>query len=370
MSRLCGAIWIKPRATRLRTTVKTIEDIGPQVVDEVRRQLQVDDEWAVVEPRLLTWWGHRLRQRVGADESVRLGGFAIVRVWAETDLLVDVPSAARTAEAIAVLNSVAALNAYVWRPEERRVSLRCATCIYSEVRGWMTRMFCSAVAMQVAEAEARVELLQKLIGGRVNTCSHPVSGVRRQPDDMLNVLTTFTTPADSPSPFHGDEMLSLLATLKHKTLANGDESGVTVEFPFPGAIPPTVLVRFFADVPNKTYGAGALLRMRLPSLPSGTLTGAEIANILNVGEIGQMEAGYSFGAWCIDVESRKGAAYVTFLPAAAYMPGLLQSMAISFAAKARWAHLFLDLENNTSELGVWHKWQMKLLKSLVKSAKP
>jgi hypothetical protein len=67
-------------------------------------------------------------------------------------------------------------------------------------------------------------------------------------------------------------------------------------------------------------------------------------SFLEGGEIGQIEAGYGFGAWCLDVEDRKSTAYVAFLPAAIYMPGLLESIVLSLAVKAQWAHRFLDLE--------------------------
>jgi len=52
-------------------------------------------------------------------------------------------------------------------------------------------------------------------------------------------------------------------------------------------------------------------------------------SFLEGGEIGQIEAGYGFGAWCLDVEDRKSTAYVAFLPAAIFMPGLLESIVAS-----------------------------------------
>jgi hypothetical protein len=347
--------------------MKTIEDIGPQVLDDIRRLIQVDDEWAVIEPRSFTWWGHRLRQKVAVEESVTRGGLGIVYIWAETDLLIDVPNVPEVAEAIAILNSTAALNALVWMPEEGRVSLRCATCIYSEIRGWMTKMFCSAVAMQVAEAESRAEALQNVVGGRVHASTHPLNSFRQQPDDMLNILSVFSTAKDDLSPFRGDEMLNALAAFQTQVLTTGDESGMTMEFPFPGAIPPTVLARLLSDVPHPIYGIGLLVLMKLPSLPSGGPSAAELANALNVGEIGQLESGYSFGAWCSDVDG-KWVAYAAFLPSATYMPGLLINMVVALSAKSHWVHLFLDLGNNTAEVGKWHKFQLKLLGLLSKSA--
>jgi hypothetical protein len=63
---------------------------------------------------------------------------------------------------------------------------------------------------------------------------------RVEPDDMLNVLGVFTTAEDEPSPFGGTEMLGLGASLEQRALATGDQTGITVEFPLPGAVPPKV----------------------------------------------------------------------------------------------------------------------------------
>ncbi|MGB0109045.1 MAG: hypothetical protein WBP52_11135, partial [Terriglobales bacterium] len=60
--------------------MKTSADIGPQVLNDVRRQLQVDDQWVVTEPQSLAWWGHRLRQKVAAEKAVTRGGLGIVMI--------------------------------------------------------------------------------------------------------------------------------------------------------------------------------------------------------------------------------------------------------------------------------------------------
>ena len=345
-------------------------DIGPEVLGDVRKQMQIDEEWLVSKPRKLTWWGHRLAQTIWAQPAVVRMGMRIVSMQAETDLLVEVPDEPKTEQAIATLNATAALNTIIWHRKDRRVGLRCSTCIHPQVRWWLTKVFSSAVAMQVAEAENRVELLRDMVGGKVAISGHPDSGKRREPDDMLNVLSLFTTKENDPSPFAGAEMLSLCAFLEQHALANGSQTGVTVEFPFPGAIPPTVLVRVLADVSHPTYGAGVFLLMKLPSVPRNIKTGANLPNELNVAEIGQIDAGHGFGSWCLDVEDLSPTAYVSFLPAALFMPGLLQDLVASLAVKAQWTHLWLDLGNNAAELEGWHELQLRLLEWLARAAKP
>ena len=45
------------------------EDVGPGVIDFVYATLGLDDAWSVREPRGVTWWGHRLAQRVWAEAA-------------------------------------------------------------------------------------------------------------------------------------------------------------------------------------------------------------------------------------------------------------------------------------------------------------
>ena len=110
--------------------------------------------------------------------------------------------------------------------------------------------------------------------------------------------------------------------------------------------------------------------MKLPSLPRNIKTGANLANELNVAEIGQIDAGHGFGSWCLDVEDRSSTAFVSFFPAALFMPGLLQALVTSLARKAQWTHLWLDLGNNAAELEGWHELQLRLLEWLARVAEP
>jgi hypothetical protein len=105
-------------------------DIGPEVLGDVRQQMQIDEEWLVSKPRKLMWWGHRLAQTIWAEPAVVRMGMRIVSIQAETDLLVEVPDRPKTEQAIATLNATAALTAIVWHRKDRRVGLRCSMCVH------------------------------------------------------------------------------------------------------------------------------------------------------------------------------------------------------------------------------------------------
>lgn len=344
--------------------MKAAEDIGAAVLGDIYRLMHIDDEWAVTQTRSISWWPFLFRQRIWAEPALTRSGLGIVCLAAESDLLIEVPDNDLTSKAVATLNSGAAMNGLIWRPDEKRITLRCSTTIHPEIRGWMTNLFASAVAMQICEAPLLAKRLIEVVGGSPAASGHPTSGMRSEPDDMMNVQTVFTS-SDDKSPY-GDEMAQLAALLQRQYVANGDTDGLTVEFPFPGAFPPTVMVQIFADQPHPIYGSGVLIVLKLPSLPDGMTTGPALANGLNIAEIGQDHAGYGFGSWCIDPQTANGIAYTLFLPAAGvFKPGLLRSIVDSLARKVQWAHLLFSLENDKSKVGVWHKLQQRMLNLLV-----
>lgn len=346
-------------------------DIGSQVVEHVRREMQIDDEWTVSEPSGFTWWGYRLAQRVWAQPCVAINGIGIVLVQSETDLLVDVPDTPHTQECIAVLNSTAALNALVWRPAERRLTLRCSATIHSEVQSWMNKVLRSAVATQLAEAEARVEVLHRKLGGQINLTKHPTSGLRNSPDEMLNVLEVFRVSGKKPSPYSGQEMLRLKEYLDLDTFANGDENAITAELNFSGATPPTVLLRVRTDTPHPTYGNGALITLSLPTLPKEGISSADLPAALNLAELGQLESGYGFGGWCRDVNFplTEVTTHVMFVPALMFMPGLLKALVLSLRRKVDWVHLFLGLSDNNTDAAAWDKVRLEVLQRISRGAK-
>jgi hypothetical protein len=80
-------------------------------------------------------------------------------------------------------------------------------------------------------------------------------------------------------------------------LANGRESGMTAEFPFPGCMPPTALLKVTAEERHPQLGSGALFVLKLPvSLPE--VNAEELANKLNCAEAVEWTGCHCFGGWC------------------------------------------------------------------------
>lgn len=138
----------------------TPHDLGLQTVEFVYRTMGIDDEWSIREPRGFTWWGHELAQRVWTEPARMSAGLEVYRLHAETALLRDVGDEMNPSERLAVFNHVASLNAYVWDPAARRVSLHCNVNVHADNVAWLQKILGAAVGIQAADAHIKVGLAE------------------------------------------------------------------------------------------------------------------------------------------------------------------------------------------------------------------
>jgi len=328
------------------------EDVGPQVIDYVFRSLQIDPKWSIREARKFTWWGHRLAQKVWADPVRMVQGYGIVRVHAETDLLKDVSTNQRTFERVSAFNALgASMSAYVFQPENQRLKTRCSAPFHQENAQWLGALFSAAVAIQAADAHIKLDGAASLLRARPDESEHLASGARKEPDDMLNVIETLITPQGrGPSRFGKNDFASALAMKPSPwVLANGGDSGITAEFPFPGCMPPTALLKVSAEERHPQLGSGAFFVLQLPVRLSGE-NGEELANKLNCAEAADWTDCHFFGGWCKDPDDNL--AFVLFIPSTLRRPGLLENLLYGMANRAKWSNEFL-----ASDKGIPHKFE-------------
>ena len=328
------------------------KDVGPEVIDYLFRSLQIDPKWSIREARKFTWWGHRLAQRVWAD-SVRMDqAYGIVRVHAETDLLKEVTENQRAVERVSAFNAFgASMSAYVFQPQNQRVKMHCSALFHLENAQWLGALFSAALAIQAADAHIKLDGAAGLLRASPDESQHPVSGARKEADDMLNVIETLFAPQGrGPSSFGKDDFASALAMKPSPwVLANGDDSGVTAEFPFPGCMPPTALLKVSAEERHPQLGSGAFFMLKLPVNLRG-VNGEELANKLNCAEAAEWTHCHYFGGWCKDPDDNL--AFVSFIPSTLRRSGLLESLLSSMANRAKWSNEFF-----ASEKGIPHKFQ-------------
>jgi hypothetical protein len=346
-------------------------DPGQQVLDWVFTRMMIDEEWSVREPRSFIWWGHQLAQRVWAEPARQDDEFALCRLHAECDLLRNVPGTPDTVATLASLNGIASLSALVWDRDRGTVKLHCSTVVHAETTDWMGELFTHAVAIQAADAYHRVVFpYGQALGGEPDTSPHPASGPRNEPDDMLGVLQDLYLPeGKKPSPFTGREFQATanLRSEKGWGMANASDTGMTGEIPYFGDLPvamqilgytgqrpggirqrlgglfgrekpapqgvQTALLTSSSREPHPELGSGVLIRLHLPFEAT-----ADTSVALAWAERQQWTNCYGFGAWCI---GHMSVTHVTFVPAAAYRPGIFQALAVTEVGRVQWAQQVL-----------------------------
>jgi hypothetical protein len=362
--------------TRVASDNVQIEgDVGPQLLAFIYEQMKIDPEWSVREGRSLTWWGHRLAQRIWADTVLVENGDEIVRVHAETDVLRNVNTEARATQSLSILNRNASLSAYVWNPETKKISLRSSAYFHSQNFPWLRVFFLSVVSLQAAEAHLQPDALAKFIGGEVDESAHPTNGNREQKDEMLDVIPVLYAPwGKNPSRFTTEDFHAALKLNPEPWLmANEGEKGLTAEFPFPGCMPPTALLTVDNEIRHPLLGSGLLILLRLPL----TLRGAKVdslASQLNLAELRNPTRTHFMGSWCVDsdrnvnllqlgllllgeslpvgVLEQRGKeilSFCSFIPSVCYRPGLLDNIIYSIGFRARWANQYLASEEGVPE---------------------
>lgn len=350
--------------------VQIVGDVGPQLLTFIYDQMKIDPEWSVYEDRSLTWWGHRLAQRIWAEPVILEDGDEIVRVHAETDVLRNVKTEAHATQSLSILNRNASLSAYVWNPETKEISLRSSAYFHSQNLPWLSVFFLSSISLQAAEAHLQPDALAKLIGGEVDESAHPKNGFREKRDEMLDVIKLLYAPeGNKPSGFTKKDFHAAMTLDPSPWLmATESEKGLTAEFPFPGCVPPTALLTVDNETKHPQLGNGLFILLRLPL----KLRGADVdslASRLNLAELKNTTRSHFMGSWCVDSPrnmklaqlglllmgeslpvgvlergAKETLSFCSFIPSVCHRPGLLENIVYTMGCRTMWANEYLASE--------------------------
>jgi hypothetical protein len=165
----------------------------------------------------------------------------------------------------------------------------------------------------------------------------------------LDILRFIRAKGDEPSPFLGEDCARIEGICRQFGLVGtSDQGGATVEFEFPGGFPSSTLLKIQADIKHPKIGSGALLIMKVPTVP-GVQQDFKLINRLNLEESREWNAVRCFGAWCCDVQAKnpeRAIAYMSFIPSTARKGGLLDNEVIMMAVRSRWLHSRFQLPAN------------------------
>jgi hypothetical protein len=321
-------------------------DVGLEALEFVQSTMQIDNAWSVRESRQLTWWSHRLAQRIVTEPGRTSHGVEVFRVSAETDLLRNVASSGRTAERLAVFNDHASMSAFVWNVEAGTIRLRCSAGVHAETAGTANRLFAAAASIQVADAHLKVDGLAELLGGEPDISEHPTAGTRRTGDDMLEIIAGLYAPEGANGPPFNDADFQRAAVLKTRlpwaeVVCEGASLRALIDC---GHRRDRQALLFMTSTQrHPQLGAGLLMIVEVPvPLNLSDLQLISLAHELNSAEAGAWQIPYSFGAWRRAPRSKDSVAYAAFFPRLVCRPGMIEAMALQLTARAEWAVETID----------------------------
>ena len=310
--------------------IKSELEPGLAVVRYLYDNSRVDARWSVLQERGYTWWADGLAQRVWSEPAFDDDGIEIYRLFVETDLIRGVSMTEAAARAVDEMNGLSAGSVLVVDGDAATVRSVASMWVHEQSLEWVARSLSVIGAAQVAMAQDQATALVPLLGGELALSSHPESGIRPQPDEMLGVLELVRMNGREGSLWAGDEMtftLEQMQSVPAVTLATGDETGVTMEVPFDDA---TALIQLDTTWEHPDLGAGLVSRLSLPRASAGPRWAAEQNRL----ELESLTRSHLVGGWVSDSQ---------FPSFRAFHPNILANtgfaaanVALSMIGRARW----------------------------------
>jgi len=321
-----GRKWREGGVTRM--------DPGVETVRRVFELLQVDTGWSRWEERGFVWVAHRRPQRVWAEPPRADLGVEVTRVHAQTPVAA-VPEVAwrRQAREAEYAAGLATLSGLVY--EGGVLRLWCGMWVHRDTVAWVARVLAGAALLQLAEAEA--DDPAKWHGTEV---VDPEIGVRPQPDEMLVGLPQLLGSKGRVELSEQEREETVRALRGAGVFATHGPSGLSAEFPVGVRGGPVMLggesdlLVFSCDEPHPVVGGGVLVRLHpwREAVRSGRRLRAWELNGLEYH--GRCRA-YFLGSWCRNPRGGQ-LAFVSFVPAFLWQPGMLWNFAFSMGARSKW----------------------------------
>ncbi len=306
--------------------------------------LHVDDEWAVETPHGFTWWPDMQaqtievigREQAGPDGPV--GHFVSVK----TELLrsVELDTAAGSVLSDALMLS-SAMTGVVYDEARQALDLHSLVTVTDENMSWMRSLLGAAAMMQIAEARAIAPQLAGALNAAVSGGGHPDKGPRPEPDPIVGaIFDLLVSPGQEPCRWTKEEFKEAFEQGVDQAPASSarleDKGGFVVQVPVGDEF--TVICRVLSSEPHPRYGNGLFVLQQFPLTPPTEEDGIGLALALNGLELAQRPFGYGFGSYAA---RKKDFYFLSFLPNAVYVPGLLLNIYWSCVQRVQAVHAVL-----------------------------
>jgi len=316
-------------------------DLGQRTLSTIFDQLKIDAEWSIRRDRDFSWIASRLEQTVTASKPVNDDGFLLYKISARTVVVEDVKAAESQIDRIlSDINRFAVGNAYSHDPIARNIVATTSTWIHEETAGWRSEAFFPYVMSQLCLAESEADYLAEACDGVIGHRTHPASGDREAPDDMLNFIEHYLARFGEEGSRYADaEEYRAIAdeVERSETIATlgGSADGICLERMFGEYSAITILNPTLA---HRRLGAGLDCRIHLPAKASH-VEGLRLASMLNRLEQDRGPFASHLGAWCLDSKPGGGLAitYRSFGLNTVHVRGMAMEFARAGIGRMRWA---------------------------------
>jgi hypothetical protein len=324
-------------------------DLRQEALDTVCSKLFIDPEWSVRDDDRLSWVGHRLCQTfsvVGPHESREM---QVLRLSSTVPVIDDLKAdPAKISDFLNLTNQLTVGDTLIWNRENGKVESRISCIFHEGTFDWRISQFIDLAIIQLVLLEHRADAFAEVCDGRVMEWSHPVSGERIVPDDILNVVRDLFQPwGQEPSRFTSeDEFKAVEEWVKSVPLPlftmGASDTGIAIEMAT--SAEDTALIQLHSDQTHPTLGSGLLvtIQVRLPeSLGSDPL---DFSSHLNRLECYEQTDSHQYGAWC----SKDGMlAHSYFLPSTPVVSsGISLDAAMGAVMRAAWVAKLIDPDFN------------------------
>lgn len=314
-------------------------DTGLAIIGQVHDALKIADKWRVDEPRGFMWWASDFAQRIWSDPGIFHQTHSVFRLHAETEIIRGRGHAKEHEVFLSHLLARATLSALVYDEQADTYKLHCSAYASEDNAEWLSRLFLSAVGIQISEAHTRSSQLATDMKSAAASTSHPSSGMRNEADPMCAAIERFFKPGGAlPSRWEGvaewEEARYNVRRLAQK-VSTDDKSFLHAEFPWEGD--PThgdcVGLEVTTQRPHPDMGNGLLFRLVLP-VHMDEEHAARTALAMNEAERSEWKWIHDLGSWCCESDQVE---FNCFVPNTSYNKRVLPELVHEMAIRANWA---------------------------------
>lgn len=320
---------------------------GRRALDELRRLLQVDDEWFAPTAHGFDWWPSTFPQHVTAEPAEAADGTAGARLTIETPAPPVLAGAIRLA-GLAGINRDSAATLFAAVLREGKLVYVSRAFVHDGNLAWMPKLLSNAAILQMGYAR-RDRLPLRLLGelGPDNPVYEPPSAPpgsppRKDDDELFTVFEdVYPAAGKRPVAFSAEDAERLRAlAVRHAVRSTESDLGYTMEVPFDSEN--TAFLRVWRRWEHPLIGGGLRADLTFPlSAASGQAN--TLLNRLNeeeaLGRRAPEPGGFFLGTWTWADDLPGALRYASFFPALVVnsVPGLPPAVALELLERARWA---------------------------------